>query len=72
MVDNAERRKEDISGYAEAKDEWLAAEEEVQAIEGAGDARITKAERAGQQTAAVFSIVITLTVVTVLMIVQTW
>ena len=40
--------------------------------EGAGDARITKAERAGQQTAAVFSIVITLTVVTVLMIVQTW
>ena len=72
LVDNAERRKEDISGYAEAKDEWLTAEEEVQDIEGAGDARITKAERAGQQTAAVFSIVITLTVVTVLMIVQTW
>ena len=72
LVDNAERRKEDVSGYVEAKAEWLAAEEEIQDIEGAGDARITKAERAGQQTAAVFSIIITLTVVTALLIIQTW
>jgi hypothetical protein len=72
LVDNAKRRKEDISGYEEAKNEWLAAEEEIQDIEGAGDARITKAERAGQQTAAVFSIIITLSVVIGLMIVQPW
>ncbi len=72
LVDNAERRKEDRDGYAEAQAEWLAAEEEVQDIEGAGDERITKAERAGQQAAAVIAIVITLTVITVLLILQSW
>lgn len=72
LVDNAERRKEDRDGYAEAKAEWMSAEEEVKDIEGAGDERITKAERAGQQAAAVIAIVITLTMVTVLLILQTW
>lgn len=72
LVDNAERRKEDPDGYSEAKAEWLAADEEVKDIEGAGDERITKAERAGQQAAAVIAIVITLTMVTVLLILQTW
>ncbi len=72
LVDNAERRKDDRDGYAEARAEWLAAEEEVRDIEGAGDERITKAERAGQQAAAVLAIVITLTVVTLLLILQTW
>lgn len=72
LVDNADRRKDDREGYAEAQAEWLAAEEEVNDIEGAGDERITKAERAGQQAAAVISIVITLTVITVLLILQTW
>lgn len=72
LVDNAERRQEDRDGYREAKAEWLAAEEEINDIEGAGDERITKAERAGQQAAAVISIVITLTMVTVLLILQTW
>ncbi len=72
LVDNAERRKDDREGYAEAKAEWVAAEEEINDIEGAGDERITKAERAGQQAAAVISIVITLTVVTVLLILQAW
>lgn len=72
LVDNAERRKEDRDGYAEARAEWLAAEEEVRDIEGAGDERITKAERAGQQAAAVIAIVITLAVVTILLILQSW
>ncbi|NQV99265.1 MAG: hypothetical protein HQ483_06180 [Rhodospirillales bacterium] len=72
LVDNAERRKDDRDGYTEARAEWLAAEEEVNDIEGAGDERITRAERAGQQAAAVISIVITLTMVPVLLILQTW
>jgi len=72
LVDNAERRQEDRDGYAEAQIDWLAAEEEIIDIEGAGDERLTKAERAGQQAAAMISIVMTMTAVTVLLLIEAW
>ena len=72
LVDNAERRQEDRDGYAEAQAEWLAAEEEIQDIEGAGDERLTKAERTGQQAASMISVVMAFTVVTVLLIAEIW
>jgi hypothetical protein len=72
LVDNAERRQEDRDGYAEAQEEWLSAEEEIRDIEGAGNERLTKAERTGQQAAAMISILMAITTVTVLLIVEAW
>ncbi len=70
LIDNAERRQEDNDGYEVAKLEWLEAEEEIRDIEGSGNERITRAERAGRQAAAMISIVLALTVVSVLLLIQ--
>jgi len=70
LVDNAERRQEDRDGYAHARAEWLAAEEEIRDIEGSGNERLTKAERAGQQASAMVSITLAMIVVTILVIVE--
>jgi len=72
LIDNAERRQEDRDGYAEAQAEWLTAEEEIRDIEGAGDERLTKAERTGQQAASMISVVMAFMVVTVLLIAEIW
>jgi len=72
LIDNAERRQDDRDGYAEAQKEWLAAHEEIEDIEGSGDERLTKAERTGQQAAAMISIVTAMTTVTVLFLTAMW
>jgi hypothetical protein len=71
LVDNLDRRNEDLLGYQKAKLEWVAAEEEVRDIEGGGEIRIMKAEKSGQQTAGIFSIIIALTFLSVMLIIQT-
>jgi len=68
LIDNAEQRREDGEGFRAGQEEWLAAEEEIRDIEGAGEERLTKAERSGQQAAATISIMLGLTVVSVLSI----
>lgn len=70
LIDNAEKRQEDTDGYEIAKLEWLEAEEEIRDIEGSGNERITRAERAGRQAAAMISITLALTVVSVLLLIQ--
>ena len=70
LIDDAEKRREDNEGFEASRAEWLAAEEEIRDIEGAGDERLTKAERTGQQAAAMFAIIVALTVVSVLMLVE--
>ncbi len=71
LVDNAEKRHADIAGYEAAKAEWIAAQAEIQDIEGAGDERLTKAERSGQQAAAVISITMSMIFIMTLIILQT-
>jgi len=66
LIDNAEKRRIDVDEFAEAKAQWMAAEAEVRDIEGSGEERLTKAERSGQQAAAMFSIVLSLIVITIL------
>ncbi len=70
LIDDAEKRQEDSDGFAVCRAEWLEAEEEIRDIEGAGDERLTKAERSGQQAAAMFSISIALTVIAVLVLAE--
>lgn len=68
LIDNAENRRIDTSGYETACAEYLQAEMEIRDIEGSGEALTTKAERTGKQTAAVISIVLAMMVSSVLVI----
>ena len=70
LIDDAEKRREDGEGFSIAQEEWLSAEEEVRDIEGAGEERLTKAERSGQQAAATISILLGFTVISILLIVE--
>jgi len=72
LVDNADRRREDQDGFSEAREEYDEAEEEIQDIVGSGDERMSKAMRAGQQTAAMISVVTTMIVVTAIFLWQAW
>ena len=68
LIDDSDKRREDKEGFIACRAEWLDAEMEIRDIEGAGDERISKAEQSGQQAAAMISISIALTVITVLVL----
>ena len=70
LIDDAEKRRDDSDGFQAARAEWLAAEEEVRDIEGAGEERLSKAERSGQQAAATISIMLGLSVVSILLMIE--
>lgn len=68
LIDNAEKRQEDQDGYADALDEYITCALEVEEIEGTGSALTEKAEKTGQKTAAMISIVTTMIAVSVVFI----
>lgn len=72
LIDNAENRKIDSEGYATAREEYGAAEEEITEIEQTDTARSEEAERVGEQTAAISSIVMALIVISVLLLFENW
>ncbi|MGB0682029.1 MAG: hypothetical protein ACPGOV_04955 [Magnetovibrionaceae bacterium] len=72
LIDNAERRQEDNTDYAMAVAEFRKAESEVQQIEMSDSARADTAEKLGQQTAAVTSIVLTFMVIVIYFILESW
>ena len=70
LMDNADRRREDIEGFEDAVAEFAAAELEIQDIEGRGEEQLTKAERTGQQAAAMGAILVTMSIVLILFMVR--
>ena len=72
LIDNAEKRKTDTEGYTAAREEYAAAEEEIQEIENTDTARSEEAERVGQQASAITSIVMALMLVSVLLLFENW
>ena len=70
LIDNQEKRREDAHGFSNASAEWLQAETEIRDIEGKGEARLTKAERSGQQFAAIISVTIALIAIAVLVVTE--
>lgn len=68
LIDNAEKRQEDQHGYADALDEYIACAMEVEEIEGTGSELTEKAEKTGQKTAAMISIMTTMIVVSIVFI----
>ncbi|MCG8510030.1 MAG: hypothetical protein MI741_12455 [Rhodospirillales bacterium] len=72
LIDNAEQRQQDEEGYEAAIDEFVLAETEIQEIEGSDSARTESAERIGQQTAAMTSVIVTLIFVTIILLNDIW
>ena len=72
LIDNAEKRRVDTEGYGAAQAEFVAAEAEIQNLQGVDGSRLAKAERTGQQAAAMGSIVLSMIVVTVLFLLHKW
>ena len=68
LIDDSGKRQEDKDGFKASCVEWMDAEMEIRDIEGASDERLNKAEQSGQQAAAMISISIALTVITVLIL----
>lgn len=68
LIDNAEKRQEDQEGYSDALDEYAACAAEIEEIEGTGTALVEKAEKTGQKTAAMISIITTMIAVTIMFI----
>jgi len=68
LIDNAEKRQEDQEGYSDALDEYIACAMEVEEIEGTGSELAEKAEKTGQKTAAMISIMTTMIAVSIVFI----
>lgn len=66
LIDDAEKRREDQDGYADAVEEYRSCAEEISSIEGSGNELQEKAEKTGQRTAATISIITTMIAVTIM------
>lgn len=72
MVDDRAERERDARGFAMARTEYAAAENEIGMLEGASGQREEQAEKLGQQTAAMASVTIALITVFVLLALRSW
>lgn len=70
LIDNPEKRRQDINAFNVACQQFAEAEAEIEKIENSEAANAESMEKVGQQSAAMTSIIITMIVVAVLFIVQ--
>ncbi|MBO6519977.1 MAG: hypothetical protein JJ900_03710 [Rhodospirillales bacterium] len=66
LIDDADKRREDQDGYADAVEEYRSCADEISDIEGSGNELQEKAEKTGQRTAATISIITTMIAVTIM------
>jgi hypothetical protein len=59
LIENPERRSEDVRGYADAEEQYTAAAIEIRDIQEEDEERTEKAEKTAQHSAAMISIVMT-------------
>jgi len=72
LIDNAEKRRQDMFKYDEARFEYSTAETEIQEIETSKLATPEAAQEVGQKYASMTSIIITLIFITVMVIGEFW
>ncbi|MDP6774909.1 MAG: hypothetical protein QGI63_11625, partial [Rhodospirillales bacterium] len=72
LIENAQKRKNDEDGYADAIAEHSDLGEEIDDIENNEDSRIESATLAGQQTASMSSLVFAMIIVTILFLNYSW
>lgn len=68
LIDNAETRQEDQDGYADAIEEYSACAQEIEQIEGTDSELIENAERTGQKSAAMLSVITTMIAISIMFI----
>lgn len=71
-LDNQEERQKDNEGFAWAKAEYSASEQQISALEAGRMVHDDHAEMVGQQAAAVLSILVAVVVVTLLILARMW
>ncbi len=72
LIDSAEKRKEDMEGYAAAKIEYADAELEASRIGASDDASSAVMDRKGQKAAAVTSVILTLVIGALTYLIKYW
>jgi hypothetical protein len=72
LIDNAEKRRQDIFGYDEARFEYATAEEQIQEIEGGELSSPEAAQEMGQKFSAISSLVLSMIVVSILVLAEFW
>lgn len=72
LLDDVEERQKDLDGFAWAKAEYAGADQEIHDLEGDTPARDAQAQRIGQQTSAIISVMIGLITICVLLAMQLW
>ncbi|WP_337995784.1 protein kinase family protein [Oleispirillum naphthae] len=71
-LDDVEERQKDLDGFAWAKAEYAGADQEILDLENDTTTRDAQAQRVGQQTAAIMSVMIGLITICVLLAMQLW
>ena len=72
LIDNREKRRADEDGFANAVVQYEATDVEIERNESSDSARAETAETIGQQISAMSSVLITLIVITILVLVETY
>ncbi|MDP7666674.1 MAG: serine/threonine-protein kinase [Rhodospirillales bacterium] len=72
FIDNREKRRADENGFSDAVAQYEATNVEIERIESSDAARAETAETIGQQISAMSSVLITLIVITILVLVETY
>ncbi|MEE8394354.1 MAG: protein kinase family protein [Rhodospirillales bacterium] len=70
LIDSSDKRQQDSDGYEAAIEEFVTAEKEIQEIESGGTTNQEKTEKAGQQAAAMTSVILTMIIVTILFMLE--
>ncbi len=72
LIENAERRQIDANGFTEAQEEFQTAENEVYDIEGEEGEKESRILKSGQKTTAMLTILLSMTIITMLFLLDTW
>ena len=72
LIDNAEKRRQDMFKYDEARFEYSTAEEEIQEIEAGELSSPEAAQEVGQKYASITSIVLTMIFISIMVLGEFW
>ena len=72
LIENAQKRKSDEDGYADAISEYADLSEEIDDIENNEEARVESATLMGQQSSSMSSLVLTMVIITILFPNYSW
>ena len=72
LIENREKREQDVQGYAHAEQQYAAARTEIEEIESEDDSRAEKGMEKGQQTAAMISVIMTIIFICMYFLIETY